>query len=191
MSEDTFVKTKAPQFSGLDEDWDDWTTLLFSDLQQLGCANLLLALEEDKEIPKDGEKTDADGETLRKLNMKAFARLLQCMNVKEEMSKVAFHIVQDFQDKDSGYSHGNFCEAFKALEDIYNDEGQSTKVELKKLYNSKMMGYSEHPGIFITEMSRLRKKLSKVGAVMLDEEFLSDIIAKLPGPRNRKDQDGP
>ena len=26
---------------------------------------------------------------------------------------------------------------------------------------------------------------------MLDEEFLSDIIAKLPGPRNKKDRDGP
>ena len=71
-------KYRPPVFSGKDEDWDDWFTMMMSDLEQLDYGDVVEAIEEGTPIPSDNSNPTANSLNgkLKKQNKKAFGRLL-------------------------------------------------------------------------------------------------------------------
>ena len=106
-------KYRPPVFSGKDEDWDDWFTMMMSDLEQLDYGDVVEAIEEGTPIPSDNSNPTANSLNgrLKKQNKKAFGRLMLAFDLKDELSRAAFKVVGSFKDRAGGYKHGNIVEA--------------------------------------------------------------------------------
>jgi hypothetical protein len=114
------------------------------------------------------------------------------MNRKVDKGKEAFDVVQLYKDEATGYKRGNFKEAWKGLENLYNSDDPTSKTELKKMYDRMEMkfGSEERPAKFISELRGLKKKLTKVGRIISEEDFKTDILSKLP-PATKAGEDAP
>ena len=190
MTDTESTKWNPPIFSGKNEDWTYWEHLMKSDLRQAGCDDLLEALDDGTEVPT-ADETHAANSRLGKIksqNKKAFGRLLRAFDVKDDLGKAAFDEVIVFEDVEAGYKDGNFISAWKTLKDTYHPRDYASKARAKEQYQEKKMGYDEKPRLFITELTNIKKQMG--GGPKSEQDFISDILAKLPGPKG-KEKEGP
>ena len=195
MGDDVKEYVKIPSFNGEEDEWNAWSDVFISVMEQKGYEVLVDCLDDENvEIPMDGKKCKEDSieEILKKQNRKASTYLLTAMNRKVDKGKEAFDIVQLYKDKTIGYKSGNFKLAWKALEDLYNSDDPTSKTDLKKMYDGMELKYGseERPAKFISELRGLKKKLAKVGRIISEEDFMTDILSKLPPP-SKPGEDAP
>jgi hypothetical protein len=114
MSEEKDLR--APKFDGTKEGWMYWRKVFLSVLTQKGMDELVDAVYDDSaEIPKaqdDCKETVGTGDQattevnqsklkLKKQNAKAFSMLLGSMNLSKTSGKIAFNLVDKYQDQRS------------------------------------------------------------------------------------------
>jgi hypothetical protein len=210
MSEDRDMR--VPKFDGTKEGWMYWRKVFLSVLTQKGMDDLVDAVYDDStEIPKakdDCKETVGTGDQattevnqsklrLKKQNAKAFSMLLGSMNLSKTSGKIAFNLVDKYQDPRGGdYPAGNFLFAWEALEKKYNPKTVKTKTELQKEYYQLTLafGREERPSEFILKLSEIRTKL-EAGPdrdlyAVTDAQFKIAILSKLPGAQ-RDGVEGP
>ncbi len=199
MSEEreTRGEKQIPLFDGSKAQWPYYKERLESALVRHDMADLLYY---DGEIlPDNYEFTDEELEDqeavdemkkLRKMNVKAAGILLDSIQTKTMDGKVAFNTVKKFKDKDEGFVGGNFKKAWVALSEIYEDEKILPKSEVKRLYYSYMMKPNDKPRVFITNFEERREKMREIGCPVSKEDFINDILDRLPASKDKKDQVG-
>ena len=194
---------KIPKFDGTKEGWVYWKKTFLSVLTQKGMKDLIKAIRTDGvEIPVESDDCMEDVERgdlavpvlnqakmdLKNHNAKAFAMLICNLNLSKTSGKMAFNLVDSFQDEmDGDYPDGNFKKAWLALEKKYNPKTVKTKMELQKEYHqmSLSFGREEKPSEFIHKMTEIRTKLEagadKALYTVPEIQFKIAILSKLPG----------
>ena len=181
------VYIKVPTFDGDKEKWLIFKAKMESYLAQ---KDMVVLLSFTGEVPKDTEIWTADELkdaankrklTVQRQNRRAAGTLLGCINTSTQHGEAAFHLVQKFMDPSTGYAGGNFKKAWAAMTKRYEDTDTVSKADLKRMYFETMMEPDEAPSLFIVKMEKLRSKLANEAAfTMTDDEFMLDILAKLP-----------
>jgi hypothetical protein len=193
---------KVPKFDGTKEGWMYWKKVFLSVLVQKNMEELMDALyDEAIQIPKANDDCMMDVEVgdeavrqvdesklkLKKQNAKAFAMLLGNMNLHKTSGKIAFSLVDKYQDERGGdYPAGNFKSAWDALEKKYNPKTVKTKTDLQNEYYEIRLafGREERPSEFIHKLTEIKTKLEagadKALYAIPEAQFKIAILSKLP-----------
>ena len=88
-------------------------------------------------------------------------------------------------DEAAGYADGNFKKAWTDLRDLMEPRTQVTLQKNKEAYNDMKMRFGEDPTVLMTKLKELRQKMAKQGRLIPDEEFLMDVLSKLPASKHK------
>jgi hypothetical protein len=185
-NEDVKYSIKVPSFDGTKDNWLFYKVKMESYLAQKDMVELLTW---DKDVPKDSttwtndELKDNQAKLAKKVklqNRKAAGILLGSIQTDSDSGKAAFHLVEKFMNKNEGYAGGNFKKAWAALEKRFKERDTISKADLKQGYYDLKMKVNEQPALFIVKLERMKQKLEDHGHKISDEDFLTDILAKVP-----------
>ena len=192
MSEDkTTSLVKSPTFSGSQDDWPFFKAKLTAYL----AKQTLDLLTWKGTIPKDDFKFTGDPSTIKKMqniqkeNRLAAGLLLQAINTDKDEGKATFYQVEKFMDPAEGYAGGHFPKAWQELCNRFEETETLDLVDLQQEYFDMKMEEDEEPSLFIVKLERMKKKLRDNGHKISDEDFLRQILAKLP--KGKEDELGP
>ena len=187
--------SKVPTFDGERDSWTFYKKKMESYLARKDLA-LLLQETVGSTVEKDdavidlltdaGKKKDE----LRAKNRKAAGILLDSIDTTTSRGKAAFHLIEKFHDVDSGYAGGHFYNEWQALTKRYEVIEEDRVEDLLSTFYSMQMGIDQQPSLFLVEMEQLRTKLKKKGHTLSDEEFVKQILTRLPKGTER-DKMGP
>ena len=180
---DSLVTTRIPVFSGSTDDWAFYKPKLKALLARKKLAKILTYKDEIREddyvwasgYDKEKKKTE---EEMQEVNVEAFSILLQSIDTDKAEGKVAFQLVEIYMDDD--FAGGHFPKAWKALCDRYDGLEVIDRTDLQQQYFELKMLDVDRPADFIVKLERMRKKLKDSGITYTDEEFIDQILAKLP-----------
>ena len=187
MSDDEKVSMKVPIFTGKKKDWKFYRTKMRSYLAQKGLSELFTYTRDierdDKTWTEDEKKTDAVKKAyrMRSLNRKAAGILMSSIDTDTELGKSAFGLVEAFCSETNGHAGGLFLKSWEALMTRYEDKETIDEAKLKKAYYNEQMKEDAVPHLFIDKMKKMRKRLEdEVGYKLTDEQFMKDVLARLP-----------
>ena len=173
---------KYPTFDGKDESWPFYKKKMESYLARLDLSELLLpttVIERDGVVNPDAT-AQAKIELLQKKNRKAAGALLSSIDDSTEKGKAAFFLIEKFHNVDDGYAGGYFRKEWDALTARFERIQVKNLRDQKTDYYTEKMGKTEQPSLFIVKMDRMRKDLKKLGYDVSDQDFVQDILGKLP-----------
>ena len=193
MSE--FGKTvRYPTFEGDRKKFPEFKSKFESAMFQDGLMPLMLYKEE---IPKDSktfteeELKDADKKLsykIQKMNMKAMACLINAISTKKSSGQVAYAMVDAFKDADAGYMGGHFLNAWAALCAMYEEHKKVVPLAaLKEEYYAFKMKMNDVPRVFLTNLTKRRKKCKEAGYEVTDAEWINEILSKLPPNKSQSE----
>ena len=193
MSETVSI-VKAPLINGEADEWPFFKAKLKA---YLAKCKLTKILPWKDDVPKDDYVWDPyydkakkkEEEAIRQQNMEAAGILLQCINTDTEAGKTAFYQVEKFIDADAGYAGGHFLMAWEALCKRYDEKEVVDVVDMQQEYFDMKMEEHERPSEFIVKLERMRMKLKENGYIIQDEDFVRQLLAKLP--KGKDDTVGP
>ena len=130
----------------------------------------------------DEEKEEV--KRIQKMNQKAAGILLNSILTETEKGQSVFYLIEKFHDAQEGFAGGQFYKEWKALTKRYEEVESKTIADLKEDYCGARMKEDQQPSLFIVQMERMKIKMTEKGYVIADEDFLQDILSKLPENRN-------
>ena len=196
MTDEDKLYIKLPTWNGEKATWDVFKTKFESYLAQKDMTELLTwkdtdaILKDDEEHTKDEidkDTTGAKGKAMlvKKQNRRAAGILLGCIDAETKAGKAAFNIVKKTMNAAKGYAGGHFKDAWKTLSKRKEDRDTKSKSDLKTQYYDLKMRDTDVPSEFIDQLEELKNKLlNDVGFNIDDDEFMQDILAKLPAGKN-------
>ena len=181
MSESVY--TKLPVFDGSKEDWPFYKPKLKALLAKKKLSKILTwkgKLREDDFVWAQDydKKKKKEEEEMQEMNVDAASILLQSIDTEKAEGKAVFYQVEQYMD--DGFAGGHFPKAWKALCDRYDETDVVDPIDLQQDYFDLKMDDVEQPSTFIVKLERQRKKLKDNGIKYGDDEFLKQILAKLP-----------
>jgi len=141
-----------------------------------GLAHLFLKAPMD--IP-DITSGDDDKEVvkLKKDNMKAYADLIICMDMKTTSGKAAMRLV--VASKNEVYPRGNVSQEWKNLTRKFAPVTAAELTKAKAEYVNAKLKKNCDPDMFVDYLERLRARLDELGAPVDTRMFIFDILSKL------------
>ena len=182
MSSETHSYVKSPTFDGKDENWPIFKRKMETYLARLDLTEVL---DDSIVFPKDDEMGTTDDEKekfkeLKRKNRKAASTLLDSITSAEEKGKTAFFFIERCFSADDGFAGGHFRNAWNALIARYEKVQVKNLRDQKQEYYTERMGKHEQPFSFIVRMDRMRSDLKKLKYEISEEDFIQDILSKLP-----------
>ena len=173
---------KHPTFDGADENWPFYRKKMESYLARLDLTDLLVGTTV---IPEDSDAGSSDAEKkefaeLKKKNRKAAGTLLNSIDSKTEKGKAAFYLVEKFHNADDGHAGGHFKKEWDALIARFEKMQVKSLRDQKTDYYTEKMGKNEQPSLFAVRLDRMRKDLKKLKCDVSDDDFIQDILGKMP-----------
>ena len=114
------------------------------------------------------------------MNQKAAGILLNSILTETEKGQSVFYLIEKFHDAGAGFAGGQFYKEWTALTKRYEEVEAKSIADLKKEYYSAKMEDEQQPSLFIVKMERLKIKMEEKGYKIDKDEFLRDILSKLP-----------
>jgi len=183
---------RFPKYNGKKGDYHRWQALFMAIFRQKKMPELLEHLKDDVVTPKDDcTCEDAHGQVdpvlikIQEQNKKGYAILLSSVAADTDEEKVAFDTVLATADEAAGYADGNFKKAWTNLRDLMEPRTQVTLQKNKEAYNDMKMRFGDDPSVLMTKLKDLRQKMANQGRNFPDEEFIMDVLSKLPASRHK------
>ena len=176
--------SKYPIFDGKDKKFRFYKVKMMAHLSKYGFNELTKAgakVEPDTYTPPSTGQTAAQLAEIRdmqKKNSRAAGILLDSINVETKEGEVAFDLLAAFQTKE--YAAGQFKEMWEAMLDLYDAEDAGEVAARRKEYYALKMDIKENPKKFEIGLSVKRSKLSKDGFKISDDEYIKDLLEKMP-----------
>ena len=182
ISTDKSEYVKCPTFDGKDENWPIFKKKMESYLARIDVVELLSSTTV---VAQDGDTNSdaailAEMDRIRKLNRKAAGALLNAIDETTEEGKAAFFLIERYHNMSDGYAGGHFQKEWEALTSRYEKVQVKSLRDQKEEYYGERMSRDEQPSLFIVKMDRKRKDLKKLGYDVVDDDFIQDILGKLP-----------
>jgi len=165
-------------------------------LHQKNLVEILVHLRDDTQTPRDDDDcedisgiVDTSRLKLKEQNGRAYALLVTSIAPDTDQAKLVFDIVQATERLD-GYPYGNFKKAWLDLKEFLRPETLVSLSKMKMEYQRSKMKLGDSPAIFMGKMNDLRSKMRHQGKDIDDDEFIIDVLDRLPSARH-KNQDPP
>jgi len=144
------------------------------------------AVEKDDYVPPSGATNKAIEEVKRiqKMNQKAADISLNSILTDTERGQSVFCLTEKFHNAKAGFASGQFHKEWTAMTTRYKEvESKSITDSKEECYGAKMKD-DQQPSLFIVQMKRLNIKMKEKGHDIKDDDFLHDILSKLPKSRS-------
>ncbi len=165
-------------FDGKASSYVMWSKRFLSHVELINSKSREI-LENGLGIPKSTDDltdpAEAEKLKIRKANLKAYNLLLMSVDDEVSFGAVDSAVTDDLPTGDARL-------AWTKLKDIHKPKTISTKIGLKREYNTCKMGDpTRNPDIWFNEMDRIKAKLKNdFKYVIDDDDFLEEILARLP-----------
>ena len=185
---------RAPVFNGEADEWPFFKAKLKAYLAKCKLTKLVTwkgVIRKDGHVWADSYDATKKAEEvlIQEQNIQAVGILLQAIDTSTAAGKAAFYQVEKFMDADAGYAGGHFLKAWEELCKRYDEKEVVELVDIQQEYFDMKMEGNERPSEFIVRMERMRKKLKDNGYDIKNEDFLKQVLAKLP--KGKEDELGP
>jgi len=174
-------------FDGDKAKWPFYKKKLESCLARSGLSELLTkkvgdAAERDNCVAPSSTSDEVKEELKRiqKMNQKAAGILLNSILTDAEKGQSVFYLIEKFHNAKAGYAGGQFCKEWTAMTKRYEEAESKSIADLKEECYCAKMRDNQQPRLFIVQMERLKIKMEEKGYEISDENFLLDILSKLP-----------
>ena len=181
------VGTRVPTFDGDKAKWPFYKKKLESCLARSGLSELLTkkvgaAVERDDYVAASGvsEAEKAEVKRIQKMNQKAAGILLNSILTDTEMGQSVFYLIENFHNAKEGYASGQFCKEWTAMTTRCEEVESKSIADLKEEHYGATMRDNQQPSLFIIQMERLKIKMQEKKHNVSDEDFILDILSKLP-----------
>ena len=190
MSEEDYTSkygTRVPTFDGDKAKWPFYKKKLESYLARSGLSELFAkkigdTVERDDYVPgssvTDEEKEEV--KRIQKMNQKAAGILLNSILTDTEKGQSVFYLIEKFHNTQAGFAGGQFYKEWTAMTTRYKEVESKSIADLKEEYYGAKMKEDQQPSLFIVQMERLKIKMKEKGHDINDEDFVKDILSKLP-----------
>ena len=91
-----------------------------------------------------------------------------------------FYLIEKFHNAKAGYAGGQFYKEWMAMTKRYEEVESKSIADLKEEHCGAKMRDDQQPSLFIVQMERLKIKMEEKGHEISDENFLLDMLSKLP-----------
>jgi gag-polypeptide of LTR copia-type len=170
---------RVPVFDGKESSWRQWSAKFMARAALVGtdiCYDGSMAQMYQDQLASESSsrraaRTSSDeDETSLKLERQAYSELLWAV------SEVPFYIVDSISADEKWRS----SLAWEALRAKYETRSSARKVELRREFAAATMAATQDPDDFIMRLDYLRRQLKDNGVVVTDEDFVTEIVIKLP-----------
>ena len=184
--------TRVPTFDWDKAKWPFYKKKLESYLTRSGTSELLTKkvgnnVERDDYVAPSGASDEQKEEVkqIQKMNQKAAGILLNSLLTNAERGQSVFYLIEKFHNaKAGGSAGGQFYKEWMAMTTRYEEVESKSIADLKEeCYGAKMRD-DQQPSLFIVQMERLKIKMKEKGHDVNEEDFLLDILSKLPESRS-------
>jgi len=114
------------------------------------------------------------------MNQKAAGILLNSILTDTEKGQSVFYLIEKFHNAKAGYAGGQFYKEWMAMTKRYEEVESKSIADLKEEHCGAKMRDDQQPSLFIVQMERLKIKMEEKGHEISDENFLLDMLSKLP-----------
>ena len=169
------------KFSGKKEDWYLWEKVFKAKMLERG---LLETINGDPEkivvkVNELGTKEEKKKEVKEmNKNIKAYAIMLSVIDMKTPIGRSAMKLVGITET--STWPNGNSAKAWANLKQKYEPVNALEKTREKMVYINIKMKEGQDPDSFLNYLESKRERLTQLGASITDEDFLADLMSKLP-----------
>ena len=183
---ETTTSSKYPSFDGTNSKFRFYKVKMLAYLAKYNYTELMKGDTEIKPYtwtnPAGTDAVDEDtlekiGE-LQKKNSKAAGILLDSIVVDTKDGETAFDLIASFQSTD--YPAGEFKKMWEALLDMYDSEDRGEVAQQRTKYYALTMENGGNPKKFEVNLNVRRKKLEKNGFRISDDEYIKDLLEKMP-----------
>jgi len=183
------VGTRVPTFDGDKTKRPFYKKKLESYLARSGLSELLTkkvgdAVERHNYIAPSSTSDEVKEEVKRiqKMNQKAAGILLNSILTDAEKGQSVFYLIQveKSHNAKAGYAGGQLHKEWTAMTNRCEEVESKSIADLKEEHCGAKMRDYQQPSLFIVQMERLKTKMEEKGHEISDENFLLDILSKLP-----------
>jgi len=185
---------RIDKFDGKPETYTRWQATFMAILENKNIPEVLAHVYHATSItPKDDDEFKDENRVVipkklkvKEQNSRAYGLFLTSMAKDMEEAKLSFDTVLMGRNASLGYTRGNFKTAWLDLQELMMPRNQATLLMSREEYQTLKMKHNESPAVFMTKLQEIKGQMKDQGGRDIpEEEFLMDILSKLPNAKNR------